>query len=246
MKAKRDEAYDMVAAAPAASGMALMEEPMQDKKAEMAVAEISQGLGSVSYDIAGPATVISDNRAYKFPAHQESFKTELDYEATPKLSPYAYIHSKVTNDKDYALTAGGMTVFVDDQYIGASSIGTIGRNESFDLYLGVDEEVKIKRTALVDKQKKSLLGLRARKDYAFKIEMENYKKEAIKLTIVDQLPVSMNADIKSELITSTVKPAEAKDLNILRWTFTLQPKEKKSFEFEFFVEYPADKIVTGI
>lgn len=237
----KEAAYDGFAGAAAPAAMAV-----EEQQANLAVADVSQELGSVNYDIAGKGTVLSDNRAYKFPAHQETFKAELDYESTPKLSPYAYIHSKVVNDKDFTLPGGSLNVFVDDDYVGTSSIGTVGRGEAFDLYLGVDEDVKIKRTELVDKKKKSLLGLRARKDYGYKMEMENYRKDPIKLTIVDQLPVSKNADIKSELVSSSVKPAETKDLNIYKWTFELQPREKKSFEFQFFVEYPSDKTVTGV
>jgi uncharacterized protein (TIGR02231 family) len=236
-------AYDM-AGAPAEEMVARAS--TEEKSANLALADVSQELGSVNYDIAGQAVVLSDNRAYKFPAIQETFKTDIDYEATPKLSPYAYIHSKVVNDKDHTVSAGPLNVFVDDDYVGASAIGTVGRGESFDLYLGVDEEVKIKRTELVDKKKKTLLGLRARKDFAYKIEMENYKKEPIRLAVYDQLPVSRNNDIKSELISSTVKPSETKDLNILKWSFELAPAEKKSFEFQFFVEYPSDKSVVGV
>ena len=214
--------------------------------AALAEAAVSQELGSVNYDIAKPMTILSDNRSYKAPVKTENFRAVLDYEATPKLSPYAYIHSKVVNDKDYAIMAGTLRVFVNDNYIGQSSIGTVGRGESFDLYLGVDEEVKVKRTELTDKKKSAMMGLRARKDYAYKFELENYKTKNITLTIIDQLPVSKNNDIKTELISSSVKPTETKELGILKWTFDLAPKEKKELELQFFVEYPSDKNISGI
>ena len=180
----------------------------------------------------------------------EDFSIALDYQATPKLSPYAFIHSKVTNDKDYPLMAGNLNVFVNDNYIGRSDIKTIGRNEEFDLYLGVDEEIKIKKTELVEKRKKAMLGLRTRKDYAYKFELANYKKDPVNLTVIDQIPVSKNADIKAELVSSSVDPMEnkeqPKELGILKWSFDLKPGEKREFDYAFFVEYPADKNVTGI
>lgn len=215
-------------------------------EASFAQAEISQDLGSVTYAISQPSTVLSDNRAYKFSVKSELFKSELDYEATPKLSPYAFLHSKVTNDKDYSLAGGEVNIFVKDDYIGQSNFPTIGRNEAFDLYLGIDEEVKVKRTELVDKKKKSLLGTKTRKDFGYKIEMENYKKKNISLSVYDQLPVSKNGDIKVELLAAGAKPSETKDLGIMRWTYDLKPGEKKAFEFQFFVEYPADKNISGI
>ncbi len=209
-------------------------------------ADVSQDMGSVNYEITKIVTVLSDNRQYKNPVKTDSFDTSLDYEATPKLSPYAFIHSKVVNNKDYSLPAGGVNVFMEDNYVGQSSIPTVGRNESFDLYLGIDEEVKVKRTELVDKKKKALLGLRARQEYAYKVELENYKKEAIKLTVIDQLPVSKNGDIKVDFLSSSMKPTETKDLGLLKWAFDLAPREKQALEFAFAVDYPSDKNVMGV
>ena len=216
------------------------------EEAVLAQANVSQELASVTFEIVKPVTILSDNRFYKNPVKTESFPVQLDYEATPKLSPYAFIHSKITNDKDYPLLAGQLSLFVNGTFIGKSFIETVGRNEEFDLYLGIDEEIKVKRTELIEKTKRTMLGLRARKDYGYKVELENYKKDKISLTVVDQVPVSKNADIKTELLSSSVKPSEIKDLGILKWKFDLDPKEKKAFEFQFFVEYPSDKNISGI
>jgi uncharacterized protein (TIGR02231 family) len=216
------------------------------EEAQMAQAEVSQELGSVTFEVPSAMTVLSDNRLYKSSVKTESFVCELDYEATPKLSPYAFIHSRITNDKEYLLANGELNLFMNEDYVGKSFIKPVGPGETFDVYLGIDEEIKVKRTELIDKRKKKLLGIRTRKDYGYKIEIESYKKKRVKIAIYDQLPVSKNADIKSELSSSSPKPSEVKDLGILKWDFELSPKEKKTLEFEFFVEYPSDKSVSGI
>jgi uncharacterized protein (TIGR02231 family) len=216
-----------------------------EAKAELAQSQVRQELGSVNYDLPRAFTVKSDNRFYKSPVETREFAVETDYEATPKLSPYAFIHAKVTNNTDHLLAGGEISIFLNDQFVGKSSIETVGQNEKFDLYLGIDEEIKVKRTELVDKKKKALLGLKSRKDFAYKIELENYKKESIKIAVYDQVPVSKNGDIKAELESSSIKPSETKDLGILKWDFELKPAEKKALEFAFFVEHPADKVITG-
>ncbi len=238
ISALQEASYDMAAgvAAPQA----------QDMRAELATAQVSQELGSVTYEVETAATVLSDSRAYKFPVQSETFKTELDYETSPKLSPFVFIHSKVTNDKDSTYSGGALNIFVDDNYVGQSSINTIGRGEPFDMYLGISDEFKVKRTELVDKKKKSMLGIKARQDYGYKIEVENYRKEKSRIAVYDQLPVSKNAEIKVELASTSPKPSETKDLGILKWDLELEPKEKKVVEFQFSVEYPADKQVSGI
>ncbi len=232
------DSYDM------AAGMAAPQ--VQEMRAELATAQVSQEMGSVTYEVETTATMLSDSRAYKFPVQSETFKTELDYETSPKLSPFVFIHSKVTNDKDSTYSGGELNIFVDDNYVGQSSMNTISRGEYFDMYLGISDELKVKRTELVDKKKKTLLGIKARKDYGYKIEVENYRKEKSRIAVYDQLPVSKNADIKVELSSTGLKPSETKDLGILKWNLELEPKEKKVVEFQFSVEYPADKQISGI
>ncbi len=242
-KAKK-ATFTMMALSRSAGSAASEDEAMAE--AELAQSAASQELGSVTFQISRATTITGDNHLYKQSIKTDDFETMLDYEATPKILPYAFIHSKVVNNKDISLIAGDMNIFVNDNFIAKSSIPTIGRDEKFDLYLGIDEEIKVKRTALIDKMRKALLGLRARKDYGYKIELENYKKENVKITVIDQLPVSKNADIKAELTSTTLKPTETKDLGILKWTLELAPKEKKAFEFQFFVEYPSDKNISGV
>ncbi|HTL69955.1 MAG TPA: mucoidy inhibitor MuiA family protein [Candidatus Eisenbacteria bacterium] len=235
--AAREEMEMGVAEAPGAAA------PVE---AESSQAAVSQELSSVSYDLTRAVTVPADNRLEKFPVKTETMAVELDYETTPKLSPYAFLHTRVANDKDYALMAGEVNVFAGDAYIGKSSLPTVGRGEKFDLYLGVDEEIRVKRTELADRRKKTLLGLRARKDFAYKIEVENYKKEPVRVTVIDQLPVSKNADVKTELVSANPKPTETRDLGISRWTLELPAAGKTAVEFSFYVEFPADKPVSGI
>ena len=233
----KEESMNDAAGAPA---------ELQYVEAEAVQAQVSQDQGVVTFTITKPMTVLSDNRLYKSAVKTEEFQLELDYQATPKLSPYAFLHSKVTNGKEYPLAGGQMNVFVNDNYLGKSFLQTTGRGEKFDLYLGIDEEIKIKRTEMTDRRKKTLLGLKTRNDFGYKIEIENYKKEPIKIGITDQLPISKNAEIKAELIASSLKPTETKNLGIFYWELNLAPAEKQSIDFQFFVEYPADKTVPGV
>ncbi len=237
----------MAASAPSESVMSdRAEEAGALQEAVAPQAAVSEELGSVTFDLPRPFTVLSDNRFYKSSVKIENFLAELDYEATPKLMPYAFIHSKITNNKDYALVGGDINIFVKDSFVGKSAIATIGQGEKFDLYLGIDESIKVKRTELVDKRKKSMLGLKTRKDYGYKIELENYSKNPATITVIDQLPVSKNAEIKAELVATSAKPTAKEDLGILKWTVEVLPSEKKSFEFQFYVEYPSDKNVIGL
>lgn len=220
--------------------------PLEQVAAVRPQAQISQELGSVTFEVPQTMTVLSDNQLYKSGIKSDNFMSEFDYEATPKLLSYAFIHSKVTNTKDYSILAGDVNIFVNDNYVAKSSIPNVAQREKFDLYLGIDEDIKVKRSEIVEKQNRALLGLRARKDFRYKFTLENYKKDKIKLAVFDQVPVSKNADIKVEWAPDSLKPTKVKDLGLVKWEFELAPSEKKEFEFGFSIEYPADKIVSGV
>lgn len=243
-KAARDNT--LAGAAPAA--LMSVSADMEAAPVEAAAEEASQSSeqGAVTFTAPKATTVLSDNRSYRSQLSTSRLKAALDYETTPKLASSAYLHTKITNELEYPLAAGPVSVFSGGVYLGKSSIGTVGRGEAFDLYLGIDEDIRVKRVELKDKGGKGLLGLRGKKTYAYRVDVENYKDTPSKVSVYDQLPVSRNEEIKSELSSASPQPTEKKDLGILRWELDLKPREKKSVEFQFEVSYPADKPVLGI
>lgn len=98
----------------------------------------------------------------------------------------------------------------------------------------------MKREELKEKTKTTFLGNKCHTDYAYRIEVENYKKEKKTITLIDQIPVSKLAEIKVKLVKVSEEPMEKDELGILKWKFALEPKQKKVIEFEFFIEHPKD------
>jgi len=67
----------------------------------------------------------------------------------------------------------------------------------------------------------------------------------VPVTVIDQIPVSQNADIKVELLTKTQPSKRDVDdkRGILAWELKLEPDEEKSVEFGYTVSWPAAKKV---
>lgn len=124
-----DEAKMEMSKAPAAPAYSIAEE---------------KGI-AVLYRLSKKATVKSDGFEHKLPVSTQILTAKFDYSAYPRLAHNAYLGSRVTNAPGLQLLAGRVNVFLSGDFVGTSGIDNAGPGEEFDLYLGVDENVKVKR-----------------------------------------------------------------------------------------------------
>ncbi len=242
----------MPMAAPVAAGKMMRMNAMSDEASvamEQAAPpqemQIEQGVTAVSFHVPRPADVPSDGEPHRQTIATETLPASFVYETTPKLSPFAYLKAATTNNTAAPLLGGPVHIFVGPDFVGTGSIATVAPTEPFDLFLGVDEGLRVKREELKDKAGKAgLFRNRQKKVFAYKITVENYKDQPARLVVYDQVPVSANDEIK-------VSPGESlptleKETGKLTWTLELKPREKREWTFDFTVDWPADKPVSGL
>lgn len=221
----------------------------QDKllDATVARARIDAQATSASFKIAVAATIPSDNSAQKVPITTARLTTAQEYLAIPKQLKAAFLTAKVTNTSEFPLLAGAMNVFLDESFVAASSLGTVMPGEKFDLALGADEGIALKRklnnrftedTGLVTKSK--------RFTYDVTLTVQNNKKTTEKIVLLDQAPVSRHEKIVVKLLAPEEKEMKPEPDGTLRWTLTLKPGEKRELPLKFSIEHPADLVVVGI
>ncbi|QHT66782.1 DUF4139 domain-containing protein [Rhodocytophaga rosea] len=75
--------------------------------------------------------------------------------------------------------------------------------------------------------------------------MRNTKKESIRLTLQDQIPVSTDSQIEVEL-QEAKNAAFTKETGMLSWELTLAPAQSQTIDIRYMVKYPKDKQITGI
>ena len=211
-------------------------------------AKIRESGTSVLFEIAEKKEVLSDGNPQKFTIAMDQFKPVMRYEAVPKLSPYAYLHSTVKNEEDYPLLAGPVSLFMGPDFIGKSRISNVAPTEEFPLDLGIDERIKIKRE-LVKKEteKVGIFSTKERVLYVYKTTITSFKKEKIVLTLKDQHPVSQNKEIVVSNVEFNPRPSkEDPNKGELLWEFELSPQEKREITLQFSVEYPPGKGIAGL
>ncbi|MDF3864014.1 mucoidy inhibitor MuiA family protein [Pseudomonas denitrificans (nom. rej.)] len=233
-KAQRFAADEMAAAG------ALAEMPV-------AVAEVRGATTSASFHIPARATLNSDGSSQKVSIAQFKLPATFRYLATPSLREAAYLQADTRNASDYPLLPGTLNTYLGNTFVASGQLRAVMPGETFELALGGDEAMSIKRK-LVNRYTDytGLTGGRKRVTYEFRIDAQNNHKTEQRLQFKDQLPVSRNEQIKVALLEPEDQAASREDDGKLLWDWQLKPGEKRSTTFKFSVEYPKELEVSGL
>ncbi len=234
-----EEATDVFfAAAPAA-------EPAPVEM-EVSQAEVSQEGAAVTFTVPQAVDVPSDGSPHKTSVATLPLAPELDYLTAPKLVPAAYRRATITNDTDFVLLPGPANIFFGNEFVGTTRLKHIAPNESFKVFLGADDRIKVERKLVTREVDKRLIGDRRRLRYAYQIEIKNLRNRPEKVIVQDQLPVSGHEDIKVRAEEILPQPNKQTDLGILEWELALEPEQETKLTFAFVVEHPRSVNVTGL
>lgn len=220
------------------------------------VSRVDSALTSASFKIDAAITIPSDNNAKKVAIAQAKLPTSLLYKTTPKLREAAFLGAKATNSTDFPLLPGPVNVFLEDAFVAASHIKSVMSGEKFDLALGVDEGIAVKRR-LVNRfaEDTGLTSKGRRVTYDILTSVTNNKKSAELVEVKEPIPVSRDEKIEVHMITPSERdlgsPESNKEITRdlegrITWRINLKPGEKREIPLKFSVEHPANIQVTGL
>lgn len=223
-----------------------LEEVEAPREAQVGSAAVAAQGPAVTFGLPKPVTIAADWQPHKVPLNTTVFKAQLAYEAAPRLMPHAFLRAKVTNAGEALYLAGQLSVFLDGAFVATAFLEQVAPQEEFDLYLGVDERVRVEHKQLKDRVEVSLLpGLRGKMkstDVEYLTTIENYAGRRISLTVFDQIPVSQREEITVESVRMT--PAEVeKDPEkpgVFHWTVELLPSQKQELTLAYRIRHPVD------
>jgi uncharacterized protein (TIGR02231 family) len=217
----------------------------EEAPAAFVTAQISDEQSSISFHVPQTLDVPSDGSSHGTVVTIEQLPVSLEYMAIPKLSPAVFLKSEMINKAPYPLLPGKVNTFVGSRYTGSSRLKKIAAREKFDLFFGSDDQVTVKREELKQHKEAGLFG-KSRVSYRYRIELANFRKEPLTLTLRDQLPVAGDEEIKVTLEKPSIKPTEIKNDGTIIWSMPLLAGEKKELTFGILVEYPKEKEISGL
>jgi uncharacterized protein (TIGR02231 family) len=239
----------------ATGGMPAPEAPAIRDASELA-AVVEANATSATFRIPGPVSILANNSMQKVSIASAKLAATLQYEATPKMVEAAFLSAAASNTTDYPFLAGSMNTFLDDTFIAASRLKTVMPGERFELHLGADEGIAIKRK-LVNRfaENTGLTNNGRRVTYEYLLTITNNKKTAERVALKEPLPVSRQEKIVVKLLVpdedavgtkESPKEVTREEDGKLVWHLDLKPAEKREIALKFSVSYPGDVNVAGL
>ncbi|MGZ8428938.1 MAG: mucoidy inhibitor MuiA family protein [Candidatus Deferrimicrobiaceae bacterium] len=178
-------------------------------------------------------------------ARQEQ-KATVAWRAVPKMVEGAYLAANGRNETGLPVFSAPAALFLEDAYVGRGQLPDIPEGEEFRIDFGQDPGVRIQRKERERKREEGGVFAKVKRTrFRYEITAQNFRKETVPLTVLDQVPFPRHKEIvvKDVEITGGGKAGEQGEIT---WELSLAAGEKKVLGLSFTVEYPADKEIHGL
>lgn len=226
--------------------MAAMEAP-EPVQATRAMAEVQVAAFQATYTVPGRASVPATGEAKALDLVTDRFEPSLLARTVPKRDAKAYLYAKIEVPRGSPMLPGSVALFRDGTFVGNGNLPLLAGGEKHELGFGADDLVRVRHAIAEEKRGETGLISSSKTDERnYKISVKNMHERAVDVSILDQVPVSKNEEIKVEMI-GRLAPTR-RDLDdkrgVLAWDTKLEADEEKVIEFGYRVIWPAAKSVT--
>src|SRR5262245_34929053 len=219
----------------------------EPQQAEERFAKVETQAFQAIYAIAGRVSVPATGEVKRVQIDEAQLDPALGVRTVPKRDQKAFLYAKVTMARGTPILPGQVALFRDGTFVGNGRLPLLSPGEEHELGFGVDDAVRGRHAVAEEKRAETGIITSSKTDTrSFRITVKNLHERAIPVTVIDQIPVAQNADIKIELLGKS--PPTRRDMEdkrgLLAWDMELKPDEEKAVEFGYRVTWPAAKKIT--
>lgn len=192
------------------------------------------------FEIKQPLTMTSDGKTTTTEIARYQLPATYQYLGIPRADKDAFLVADATEWQQYSLLEGEASVYFENSFVGKTILDPTVVNDTLHFSLGRDNGIRIQRTKVSDRSTRRLLSTTQEQNLTWRITVKNSRKEAVSLTLRDQIPVSENSNI-----TVTTEELSGGKLNdstgIVEWQLQLQPNEQREYIVAYKVKYPKSR-----
>lgn len=223
--------------------MSMEEAQTQSQYASMA--QQSDRLVAVEFDLPGTWSIASDNEAQQIEIQQYKLNADFVYQTVPKYIPEVFLTGKIYNYQDFDLLDGPMDVFLDETFSASTYLNPGLNQDTLTISLGKSNNITVKRNLLKEYSTSKFYNNKKYKTYSYEIKIKSNLKQSAKLLIVDQIPVSQNKEIEIEDIKAEGAQIDA-NTGEVKWNINLAPNSELIKKISFTIKYPPNTNISGL
>jgi TonB-dependent SusC/RagA subfamily outer membrane receptor len=172
-------------------------------------------------------------------------KALFTYYAVPKVSNDVYLLADIPDWGKLNLLPGEANIVLNGTYLGLTSIDPSSTQDTLHLTVGKDKRITLERRKVTDFSSEKFLASSHLQKYVFEITARNNKNEAVRLSLLDQIPLSSNKDIEITLNDAGNAQVNA-DKGQLKWVLPLQSGESAKVRFGYTVKSPKGEVLDAL
>ncbi|PID94628.1 MAG: hypothetical protein CSA89_00955 [Bacteroidales bacterium] len=195
---------------------------------------------ATEYKIDLPYTVPGNGNDQIVDMKSYHIEAEYNYLSVPKVNAKVFLMANFKNWENLNILSGLANITYDGTYVGQTYLNTSQTNNQIAVTLSTDSRVSIKREKMKDFSQIKTFSSDVKVTLGYKIVVKNNKNSTIKATIKEQYPISMQKDIKVELIEkeTTLPTTNNEVTGEITWDFELSAGQSKEFVIAYSVKYP--------
>ena len=239
-------AYTAAAPAPVATGFAMSR--IEAKVAEPVFdASVFEGTYSTEFSIAQPVDLASNDQRTSLSLGTQSMATRVFSRIVPSQAASAFVMAEIKRPEGVWIR-GDLQLFRDNALVG-NSTWNVGSETDITLAFGRDESLRVS----VDPEKKNtstagFTGGKQVQTYARAFTIENLRKSAASIEVIEASPVAVNAevDVQSKFAPEPMQKDWKAMRGVNAWTQSLNAGQSATFKADYTVTYPKDMRVIGL
>ena len=238
-------AAEMMHEVAESSAMMKCSKAVRSNTLEAYVTTNTQGL-NVSFDIALPYTIPCDGKGHMVMIQEAHVPADYCYVTAPRVDTDAFLEARIMDWQALNLMPGQSSIYFEGVYVGQGYIDFTQIRQGVGISLGREKRIVVKRVEDENHRSKAgLLGGDVQRTFAYTIDVENARSDAVKVLIKDQLPVSQDNDI-GVIDLELAGAAHDKRTGMLEWEYLIQGNGSVCIAYSYGVRFGKDVVVDGL
>ncbi len=198
---------------------------------------------TVEIEVSTPYSIKSNGEKLQVDLKKHQIDAVYEYYAVPKLDKDAFLIAQIINWDQYNLLEGEANLYFEDAYVGRTILDAKSLQDTLSISLGRDKNIVIGREKNEQFSKRRTIGSNVVETRGFRIIARNKKSQPIKLTIFDQIPLSIVSDINVSAVELTSGKLDI-ETGKVTWEITIDGQQQKDINLQYEVKYPKrEKII---